>query len=215
MGNNRKMMSSGLHCYQIRIKVPIGHRPKIIRTQKTCISSALRFNIVIQLSKMPAKGTELAGDPYQFTCAKGHPVGAATERCSHCGAKVEPPSIMSAERKDFPEASPSPRTSMVLVGEAETNSITVLLLQIQKGNTQAENRLVLLVSSELIRLSRYYMRGERSGHTLQTSDLVQECYMHLRRITKEQGTIWESRAQFFVMAARIMRHILVDHARKR
>jgi len=91
----------------------------------------------------------------------------------------------------------------------------VLLLAIQQGNTQAENQLILLVESELKRLARHYIGGERSGHTLQTGDLVHECYLQLQRLAKEPSTLWESRQQFLVMAARIMRHILVDHARKR
>ncbi len=71
------------------------------------------------------------------------------------------------------------------------------------------------VAGELLHLARYYLGGERSGHILEPTDLVNECYLHLQRLTNKSGTIWKSRSEFLVMAARTMRNILVDHARKR
>jgi RNA polymerase sigma factor (TIGR02999 family) len=90
--------------------------------------------------------------------------------------------------------------------------ITVLLTQLRKGDKDAEARLIPLVYNELHRLARYYMRGERQGHTLQTSALVNEAYL---RLMGEHGVDWKNRAHFFGVSAQIMRRILVDHARTR
>jgi RNA polymerase sigma factor (TIGR02999 family) len=97
----------------------------------------------------------------------------------------------------------------------QTNSsheITALLAELKKGNKQAEEQLIPLVYKELHRLSRHYMRGEKQGHTLQPSALVNEVYM---RLAGEHGVDWKNRAHFFGTAANIMRRILVDHARAR
>ena len=90
--------------------------------------------------------------------------------------------------------------------------ITALLTQLRKGDKEAEARLIPLVYNELHRLARYYMRGERQGHTLQTSALVNEAYL---RLMGEHGVDWKNRAHFFGVSAQIMRPILVDHARTR
>lgn len=90
--------------------------------------------------------------------------------------------------------------------------ITVLLTQLRKGDKDAEAQLIPLVYNELHRLARYYMRGERQGHTLQTSALVNEAYL---RLMGEHGVDWKNRAHFFGVSAQIMRRILVDHARTR
>jgi ECF sigma factor len=68
------------------------------------------------------------------------------------------------------------------------------------------------VHAELHRLARHYMAGERAGHTLQTSALVNEAYLRLIDITRVH---WQNRAHFFAMGARTMRRILVDSARAR
>ncbi len=97
----------------------------------------------------------------------------------------------------------------------ESNSsheITALLAELKKGNKQAEEQLIPLVYKELHRLSRHYMRGEKQGHTLQASALVNEVYM---RLAGEHNVDWKNRAHFFGTAANIMRRILVDHARTR
>lgn len=65
---------------------------------------------------------------------------------------------------------------------------------------------------ELRRLARDYLRDERTNHTLQTTALVHEAY--LRLAGGQDQIIWESRPQFFSIAAKVMRHILVDHARR-
>jgi len=71
---------------------------------------------------------------------------------------------------------------------------------------------VPLVHGELHRLARHYMAGERAGHTLQTSALVNEAYLRLIDIRQVR---WQNRTHFFAMAARTMRRILVDAARAR
>jgi RNA polymerase sigma-70 factor (ECF subfamily) len=81
-----------------------------------------------------------------------------------------------------------------------------------RGDAQAFDRLVPLVHSELQRLARRQMRGERPDHTLQTTALVNEAYVRLMDVKKMQ---WHDRAHFFAMAARVMRRILVDYARAR
>jgi RNA polymerase sigma factor (TIGR02999 family) len=69
-----------------------------------------------------------------------------------------------------------------------------------------------LVYEELRRLAHRYMSGERADHTLQTTALVNEAYLHLAQVTKAH---WQDRTHFFAGAACLMRHILVDHARGR
>lgn len=100
------------------------------------------------------------------------------------------------------------------MAENQDNSrpITNLLVELRKGNKEAEAQLIPLVYNELHRLARHYMRGEREGHTLQTSALVNEAYL---RLMGEHGIDWKNRAHFFGVSAQIMRRILVDHARNR
>ncbi len=94
--------------------------------------------------------------------------------------------------------------------ESQPGEVTQLLAQIHAGNKEAENRLIPLVYAELRRLASYYLRGERSDHTLQPTALVHEAYI---RLTRMQEVDWQSRAHFFATAATLMRRILVDHAR--
>src|SRR5262245_11893444 len=91
-------------------------------------------------------------------------------------------------------------------------TITQLLIKWRNGDQTALDELTPLVYSELRRLARYYLRAERSGHTLQPSDLVHETYL---RLVDEKEIDWQSRAHFFGVAALRMRHILVDRARSR
>jgi len=76
----------------------------------------------------------------------------------------------------------------------------------------ARDRLVPIVYQELRRLAHYHLRRERGGHTLQTTALVHEVYL---RLCGEEEFRWEDRAHFFAVAARMMRRILVDYARRR
>ena len=79
------------------------------------------------------------------------------------------------------------------------------------GDTSALERLTPIVYDELHRLARRYMRGERPGHSLQTTALVNEAYMRLVDYTRMQ---WQDRAHFFAVSAQVMRRILVEHARR-
>jgi len=89
--------------------------------------------------------------------------------------------------------------------------ITQLLTRWSSGDKAALDELIPLVYPELRRLARMYMGRENSGHTLQTSALINEAYL---RLVNQQDVEWQDRAHFFAVAAQVMRHILVDHARK-
>ena len=87
--------------------------------------------------------------------------------------------------------------------------VTQLLLKWSEGDKVALDRLIPIVEDELRRLARHYMRRERPGHTLQTSALINEAYLRL----VDGDVACENRSHFFGIAARLMRQILVDHAR--
>lgn len=93
-----------------------------------------------------------------------------------------------------------------------THEITDLLLAWGDGDTGALEKLTPLVYQELHRLARGYMRGEREGHTLETTALVHEAYLRLVDVSQMR---WQNRAHFFAVSAQLMRHILVDFARAR
>ncbi|HEX5884181.1 MAG TPA: sigma-70 family RNA polymerase sigma factor [Pyrinomonadaceae bacterium] len=93
-----------------------------------------------------------------------------------------------------------------------TGNITQLLLQWRRGDPSALEDLMPLVYEELRRLARQCMRGERAGHTLQTTALVNEAYLRLVNSSRVQ---WQDRAHFFAIASQLMRRVLVDEARKR
>jgi RNA polymerase sigma factor (TIGR02999 family) len=92
------------------------------------------------------------------------------------------------------------------------NDVTQLLVAWSSGDTAARDALMPLVHDELHRLAHRYMRRERGNHTLQTSALVNEAYL---RLIDQRDMKWQNRAQFFGIAAQMMRRILVDYARKR
>jgi len=79
------------------------------------------------------------------------------------------------------------------------------------GDRGALDRLTPIVYDELRRLASRYMRGERPGHSLQTTALVNEAYI---RLVDYRGMRWQDRAHFFAVSAQLMRRILVDHARR-
>jgi RNA polymerase sigma factor (TIGR02999 family) len=95
---------------------------------------------------------------------------------------------------------------------APPSELTQLLVNWRNGDQAALNKLLQLVYQELRRIARRYMRGERVGHTLESAALVNEAYLRLIDIKKID---WQNRAHFFAMSARLMRRILVDHARSR
>jgi RNA polymerase sigma-70 factor, ECF subfamily len=95
--------------------------------------------------------------------------------------------------------------------EALCGDVSNLLLAWSDGDHSALEKLTPIVYDELRRLARYYMRGERAGHSLQTTALVNEAYV---RLTDYKRMRWENRAHFFAVSAQLMRRILVDHARR-
>lgn len=90
--------------------------------------------------------------------------------------------------------------------------VTEWLVAWSRGDESALSRLMPVVHAELRRLARRAMRGERENHTLQTTALVNEAYL---RLVDLRGVTWNDRSHFFAMSARLMRRILVDHARAR
>ena len=90
--------------------------------------------------------------------------------------------------------------------------VTILLQNWRRGDASALDRVAEIVDRELRRLAASYLRRERSGHTLQPTALVNEAF--LRLIGQGNQIDWESRSHFIAIAARHMRQILVDHARR-
>ncbi len=93
-----------------------------------------------------------------------------------------------------------------------SSDITQLLLAWSQGDKGALDRLIPIVYDELRRMAHRYIARENKGHTLQTSALVHEAYL---KLVDQNRVQWKNRAQFFGVSARIMRRILVDHARAR
>jgi RNA polymerase sigma-70 factor (ECF subfamily) len=91
-------------------------------------------------------------------------------------------------------------------------NVTQLLIGWGKGDKEALDQLVPIVYDELRRQAARYLRHERVGHTLQTTALIHEAYL---RLVDQRNVEWQNRAQFFGIAAQLMRRILVDHARTR
>ena len=93
-----------------------------------------------------------------------------------------------------------------------THEVTQLLKAWSAGDQQALERLTPLVYEHLHRVAQYYMAGQRPGHTLQTTALVNEVYLRL----VDCGQVnWQDRAHFFAVSAQLMRRILIDFARSR
>jgi RNA polymerase sigma factor (TIGR02999 family) len=96
--------------------------------------------------------------------------------------------------------------------EPSAGEVTRLLVELRSGNPEARDKLIPLVYTQLHRLAARYMRRERPDHTLQPTALVNEAYL---RLVSQKVASWKDRAHFFGIAARLMRQILVDHARVR
>ena len=92
-----------------------------------------------------------------------------------------------------------------------TKEASALLRAWSEGDQEALNRLTPIIYDELRRLARKYMKGERAGHSLQTTALVNEAYVRLVDYKRMQ---WQDRAHFFAVSAQLMRRILVEHARR-
>ena len=95
---------------------------------------------------------------------------------------------------------------------APPHEVTQLLLDWSEGNQAALDRLMPLVYQELRRLAHQHLNKERTGHTLQTTDLVHEAYL---KLVDQRRVHWQNRAHFYGIAAQLMRRVLVDRARRR
>lgn len=92
-----------------------------------------------------------------------------------------------------------------------SESVTRWLQKWRAGDEHALDELTTLVYEDLHHIARNYLRGERSDHTLQATALVHEAYLQLHGL---QHVEWKNRAQFIAVVANVMRHVLVDHARR-
>jgi RNA polymerase sigma factor (TIGR02999 family) len=102
------------------------------------------------------------------------------------------------------------RFNMVAFGDAA--DITVLLKQLQDGDSTIAEQLIPVVFSELRSLAAAYLRQENRAHTLQPTALVHEAYL---RLVGNQAREWQNRAHFIGVAASVMRRMLIDHARRK
>jgi RNA polymerase sigma factor (TIGR02999 family) len=103
-------------------------------------------------------------------------------------------------------------TAKGVPGGPRQRQVTTLLLEWTQGDSSVIDELLPLVYDELRRLARHQMSGERKGHVLQATALVNEAFLRLVDIQQIQ---WRDRAHFFAMAARVMRRVLVEEARAR
>jgi RNA polymerase sigma factor (TIGR02999 family) len=101
---------------------------------------------------------------------------------------------------------------MPKASESGNADVSRLLQAWSRGDTGALDRLTPIVYGELRRLARRHLKGERDGHSLQATALVNEAYVRLTDFTRME---WQNRAHFFAVSAQVMRRILVDHARRR
>ncbi|MEJ7713473.1 MAG: ECF-type sigma factor [Pyrinomonadaceae bacterium] len=95
---------------------------------------------------------------------------------------------------------------------AKQQEITLLLGRWKGGDAAALDDLLPLVRADLLRRARRYLAGERQGHSLRSSDIIQEAWIGLLR---QKDISYESRGDFYALASTIMRHILIDHARSK
>lgn len=95
--------------------------------------------------------------------------------------------------------------------EISPHEITQLLVEWGSGNQAALDKLYPMVYAELRKMAHRFMQRERKGHTLQTTALINEAYL---RLVDQKNVRWANRSHFFSISAKIMRRILVDHARR-
>jgi RNA polymerase sigma factor (TIGR02999 family) len=125
----------------------------------------------------------------------------------HADEIIDPKSLLPWESKDE-----RPMSRALAMSDGRAGTISQLLRAWGRGDEQAREDLVPLVYQELRRRASAYLRRERPDHTLQPTSLVHEAYIRLMAQTRVS---WLNRAQFFALAAQLMRRILVDHARER
>lgn len=100
----------------------------------------------------------------------------------------------------------------VRAADGSPEDVTGLLVRWSRGDTDALARLMPVIYDECRRIAARQMAHERHDHTFEPTALVHELYL---RLIDQSRTSWENRAQFFAVAARLMRRVLVDHARAR
>lgn len=110
-----------------------------------------------------------------------------------------------------PDARDSPEPGNAPLGQ-HAESVTELLVRARSGSSDAMDRLMPLVYDELRAIAHRQLRGERDEHTLSTTALVHEAYL---RLVDQRRVAWQDRTHFFAVAARVMRRVLVDYARRR
>ncbi len=98
-----------------------------------------------------------------------------------------------------------------MISSPSREHVTQVLIDWSKGEGGAAERLMPLIYDEMRQIARGYLRRERADHTLQATGLVHEAYL---RLVDQTVTSWQNRAQFFGVAACVMRRVLVDHARR-
>jgi len=126
--------------------------------------------------------------------------------------RAEEPDTEIAESGGDRELGPSPTMQPPQpANPSESQPVTELLLELREGRAGAMDRLFPLVYEELRRVAHRALRGERTGHTLGTTGLIHEAYIRLADQTRLE---YRDRAHFYGIAARAMRHILVDYARR-
>ncbi|CAG0977993.1 hypothetical protein GPROT1_02072 [Gammaproteobacteria bacterium] len=99
-----------------------------------------------------------------------------------------------------------------MADKGDEQDVTALLEMSRQGDMDAANRLALRVQDALHRIAVNALRHEDTGHTLRPTELVDEAFV---RLVGQRDTSWENRSQFYAVAARTIRNILVDHARRR
>jgi RNA polymerase sigma-70 factor, ECF subfamily len=96
--------------------------------------------------------------------------------------------------------------------QTPADDITGLLVSWREGNRAALDALLPLIQRELNQIARRHLGRERQNHSMQPSSLVQEAFL---RLLPDRDVEWKNRAHFFAIASKVMRHVLVDHARQR
>src|SRR5262250_1798183 len=109
-------------------------------------------------------------------------------------------------------ANPEYSRRMSAMQDQGSKGPTQLLINIGNGDSDALNQILPVIYDELRRLAGFYMRRERTDHTLQPTALVHEAYL---RLIDQRRVDWKNRAQFFGLAANMMRRVLSNHARDR
>jgi|SRR5271165_1954665 len=135
-------------------------------------------------------------------------IGTHTDTFSYSNTGSDTGGVLSTRKTMGYTLKPQP----ILIPRRHVGDITFLLQQWRDGDGGAEQELFALVTPNLRRLAHYLMKGERKGHTLQATELVDQIYIKLVGVKDRD---WQNRSHFFALAARAMRRYLIDHARGR